>query len=214
MIAKQKCTKISLYAVAGLLVSTMAFAQNHPGSTQPTQPSTASSTGTPTTDNSSANPQAMNDQAFVRKALEGGDAEVQLGQLAQQKSQSDDVKQFGQKMVQDHTQLGEQIKPIAKQLGVTEPKGLSKKDKQLLAKLEGLSGQQFDQEYIRAMVRDHRQDLKEFKNEAQMAQDPNVKQAAQQGADVISQHLQMIEQIAQSHNVPTAGKSKESSSMR
>jgi len=152
--------------------------------------------------------QAMADQAFVKKALEGGVAEVQLGQLAQEKSQSNDVKQFGQKMVEDHTQLGDQIKPIAQQLGVKEPNGPSKKDKQLIAKLQGLSGTQFDEAYIQAMLKDHKQDLKEFKSEAQTAQNPNLRQAAQQGAGVVSQHLQMIQQIAQNHNVATEGKSK------
>jgi len=156
----------------------------------------------------------MNDRDFVKNALEGGDAEVQLGQLAQQKSQSDDVKQFAQKMVQDHTQMDDRLmKPLAKQLGVNPPKNLSKKDRQLMAKLESLSGAQFDDEYIRAMMKDHRQDLKDFKSEAQMTQDPNVKQAVQQGETVISQHLQMIEQIAQSHNVDTSGKSKGQPSM-
>jgi putative membrane protein len=214
MIARQLCRKILLYPIAGLLACTTAFAQSHPGGMQPSQQPTNPTTGTPTNDSGAANPQTLNDQVFVRKALEGGDAEVQLGQLAKQKSQSADVKQFGQKMVEDHTQLGEQMKPIAKQLGVSEPKGPSKKDKQLMAKLEGLSSQQFDEEYIKAMVKDHRQDLKEFKSEAQTTQDPNVKLAAQQGATVISQHLQMIEQIAQNHNVAIEGKSKETSSMR
>jgi putative membrane protein len=153
--------------------------------------------------------QAIDDQDFVRKALQGAAAEVQLGQLAEQKSQSSDIKQFGQKMVQDHSQLGDQVmKPLAKQLGVKEPNGLSKKDKQLVASLEGLSGPQFDQEYIKAMVKDHKQDLKEFKDEAQMSQDPNVKKAAQVGSNVISQHLELIQQIAQTHNVPIDSKSK------
>ncbi len=62
------------------------------------------------------------------------------------------------------------------------------------------------------MVKDHKQDLKDFQNEAQSAQDPNVKQIAQQGADLISKHLEMIEQIAQAHNVPVEGKNKEMSS--
>lgn len=156
----------------------------------------------------------MADKESLRKALEGSTAEVQLGQLAQQKSQSEVVKQFGQKMVDDHTKLGDQIKPIAQQLGVKEPKGPSEKDNQLMAKLEALSGPQFDEAYIQAMVKDHKQDLKEFKNEAQSAQDPNVTQAAQQGAGVISQHLQLIEQIAQSHNVAVEGKSKTTANMQ
>ncbi len=202
-----------------LLAISTAVAQNQPGAAQrqpnmPSQQSTSPAAGTMGSNEISENQQQMADRAFVSKALEGGTAEVQLGQLAQQKSQSEDVKQFGQKMVEDHTQLGDQMKPIAQQLGVKEPKGPSKKDKQLMAKLEGLSGPQFDEAYIQAMVKDHKQDLKEFRNEAQNAQDPNVKQAAQQGAGVISQHLQMIQQIAQSHNVAVEGKSKTTASLR
>jgi putative membrane protein len=212
------CSRILLYSASALLASVTAMAQNQPGGGQQ-QPSTTSQQqpggpGMGTPDASLQSQQVMVDHAFVRKALEGGTVEVQLGQLAQQKSQSPDVQQFGQKMVADHTQLGDQIKPIAQQLGVKEPSGPSKKDKELIAKLEALSGPQFDETYINAMVKDHKQDLKEFTNEAQLAQDPNVKQVAQQGATVISQHLQLIEQIAQSHNVATDGKSKASSSMQ
>jgi len=152
------------------------------------------------------------ERAFVTKALEGGETEVQLGQLAQQKSESADVKQFAQKMVSDHSQMADKwFKPVAQQLGVSEPKGPSKKDKKEIAKLQGLSGQDFDREYITMMVKDHQQDLKDFKDEAQAAQDPNVKQVAQQGSSVISQHLQLIEQIAKTHNIAVEG-SKEMSS--
>jgi putative membrane protein len=219
MITKRMYSRLLLCSAFTILLNAMAVAQYQPGGAgqqqpnMPTQP-TNPSTGTMGPDNSLATQQASADQAFVRKALEGGATEVQLGQLAQQKSQSEDVKQFGQKMVEDHTQLGEQMKPIAQQLGVKEPKGPSKKDKQLIAKLEGLSGPQFDEAYIQAMIKDHKEDLKEFKNEAQSASNQNVKQAAQQGAGVISQHLQMIEQIAQNHNVATDGKSKTSASMQ
>ena len=215
MITKRMCGRILLCSASTLLISAMAVAQYQPGGAGQQQPNMPNqqqpvtpSTGTMGPDSSLANQQATADQAFVRKALEGGAVEVQLGQLAQQKSQSEDVKQFGQKMVEDHTQLAEQMKPIAQQLGVKEPKGPSKKDKQLIAKLEGLSGPQFDEAYIQAMVKDHKEDLKEFKDEAQAAQNQNVKQAAQQGVGVISQHLQLIQQIAQSHNVATEGKSK------
>jgi putative membrane protein len=147
------------------------------------------------------------DRDFVKKALQGGDVEVQLGQLAQQKSQSDDVKEFAQKMVSDHTQMGDQLmKPLAKQIHADIPKGLSKKDKQLVAKLETLSGPQFDEEYIKAMVKGHKDDLKEFKSEEESTQNPNVKQAVQQGEAVISKHLQLIEQIAQTHNITADAK--------
>jgi putative membrane protein len=165
--------------------------------------------------NNGAAPAGQNfaDQAFLSKAIEGSDAEVELGQLAQQKSQSQDVKQFAQRMVNDHSQMNEKwLKPVAKQLNVSEPKGPSKKDKKLMEKLESLSGQQFDNEYIQAMLKDHKDDLKEFQGEAQAAQDPSVKQIATQGANIIEKHLQMIEQIARAHNLPIDGKAGEVSS--
>jgi putative membrane protein len=117
-------------------------------------------------------------------------------------------------MVNDHGQMGDKwFKPVAQQLGISEPKGLSKKDKKEIAKLEGLSGEEFDREYITMMVKDHQQDLKEFKDQAQSAQNPNVKQIAQQGTNIIAQHLQLIEQIAKSHNITVEASSKGSSSM-
>lgn len=215
----RKFRKMWLCSVPALLTGAL-LAQAPPGGggQQPSMPSQQPSTS-PMPSSPGAEPgaaptgQNFGDQAFVSKALEGGVAEVQLGQLAEQKSQSNDVQQFAKKMVSDHSQMQEKwLKPVAKQMGVSEPKAPSKKDKKLIEKLQGLSGQQFDTEYIQAMVKDHKADLKDFKNEAQMAQDPSVKQIAQQGSNIIQQHLQLIEQIAQAHNVPLEGKNKEISS--
>lgn len=203
--------RILLCSAAALLTALPALAQQAPSGGMPSQQQPQTPTpgmqGPGAYPGTAATPQQAGDQEFVSKALEGGDTEVQLGQLAQQKSQSEDVKQFGQKMVQDHSQMGDKwFKPLAKQLGVSEPKGPSKKDKKLIARLQGLSGNDFDTEYIKAMVKDYQEDLKDFQSEAQTTQDPNVKQVAQQGQNVISQHLQMIEQVAKNHNVPVEGK--------
>jgi putative membrane protein len=221
--SKPTTAKSGMLFATALLATATALAQapggggQQPG-TQGQQPQSPSTPGAGIPDAPSGTAptaQNYNDQAFVSKALEDGSAEVQLGQLAQEKSQSQDVKQFGQKMVSEHSQMGDKwFKPVAKQLGVAEPKGPSKKDQKMIAKLQALSGSDFDNEYIRMMVKDHKQDLKDFKSEAELAQDPNVKQVAQQGVDIISKHLQLIEQIAQAHNVDVDSKSKEVSSIR
>ena len=208
--------KLGVCSAAALLAGVTALAQSPGGAPQqpmPSQPSNPS-TSSPGADQSTApTGQQFGDQSFVAKALAGGEAEVELGKLAQQQSQSDDVKQFAQKMVADHTQMGDKwLKPVAKELGVSEPRNPDKKDRKLIAKLQTPSGPQFDAEYIQAMVKDHKQDLKDFQDEAQAAQDPNVKQIAQQGATVISQHLQLIEQVAKNHNVDVTNKGKEISS--
>jgi len=103
---------------------------------------------------------SASDKKFVHSALEGGNAEVKLGQLAMQKGNSEDVKQFGQKMVDDHTKMGEQMKQVAQQEGINVPDGIPAKDKALETKLNSLSGDAFDKAYIKAMVQDHRKDLR------------------------------------------------------
>jgi len=203
-------------AATGLLAGAMVLAQAPGAPQQPSMPQSPASpsAGSPRTPGTpDANPgtaptgQDYATNSFVSKAMEGDLAEVQLGQLAEQKSPSNDVKQFAQKMVSEHGQMNDKwFKPVAQQLGVSEPKGPSKKDKKEMAKLEQLSGPDFDREYITMMIKDHQQDLKEFKSEAQVAQNPSVKQVAEQGSNVISQHLQLIQQIAKNHNVPLDGK--------
>jgi putative membrane protein len=146
------------------------------------------------------------DKMFVAKAMQGGMAEVQLGQLTLQKSSDDQVKQFAQHMIDDHTRMIDQMKPVAQQLGVSVPNKISKKDNKTIAKLEGLSGSAYDHAYILDMVKDHKQDLSDFQTEASSGQDQTAKDAANQGSRVISQHLQMIEQIAKDRNVAMASK--------
>jgi putative membrane protein len=209
---------ILLYATATLLACTVAIAQQPGGagsgmgggqsgqspSNQPmpgqTTPGMTPDAGMPNM-RGNANQPSMVDQSFVHKTMEDDAAQVQIGQLAQQKSTSDDVKQFGAKMADIHSQLTDQLKPIAKQLGVSEPKGPSKKDKEQIAQMQTLSGADFDTAFIKAMMKYQQTDLKGFHDEAQTAQDPNVQQLAKMDEPVLTQHLQLLQQIAQAHNV-------------
>jgi putative membrane protein len=218
MNVKRIAYTFSMGAGTALLGATVALAQSPGGSPQqqPSMPQSQNpSSGQEPGSNSNpgqnagapTSAQDFSERAFITKAMEGGMAEVQLGQLAQQKSQSNDVKQFAAKMVNDHGQMGDKwLKPVAQQMGINAPSGPSKKDKKEIEKLQGLSGQDFDKEYITMMVKDHQKDLKEFQSEAQAAQDPTIKQIADKGSQVIQQHLQIIERIAKAHNVDVGGK--------
>lgn len=209
---------ITISATA-LLAGAVAIAQMPPSSGQqpgagqqsPQQQTTPTGQGPGAYPGTAPTAQDYGEKSFVSKGLEGDQTEVQMGQVAQQKSQSNDVKQLAQKLVADHTQMDEKwFKPLAHQLGVSEPKGPSKKDKKLAEKMEALSGNDFDTQYLTMMLKDHQKDLKEFQDEANSAQNQSVKQVAQQGANVISQHLQLIEQVAKNHNINTGESSKPS----
>jgi putative membrane protein len=141
------------------------------------------------------------DKKFVDAALKGGIGEVELGHLATDKGVSSDVKEFGQKMVTDHTRLGNKMKTLATDIGVTPPNGAGVEAMATKTKLELLSGKTFDDEYIKAMVKDHEDDLQAFRNEATNGVSPAVKRAAREGATVVQEHLAMIRKIAAAHNV-------------
>ena len=215
MNANQFTRKLGLASATTLLAGATLFAQSSPGGSpgmpQQQQPSQQQPTGSSMPSQSpdagpSTSVQNMADQSFVSEAMQGNMAEVQLAQLAQQKSQSQDVKQYAAKLANDHTQMNQKwFDPVAKQMNVNEPKGPSKKDKKLMEKMQGLNGDEFDKEYLTAMLKDHQEDLKKFKQEADATQDPNLKQIAQQGSTVIAQHLQIAEQVAKAHNIPVEG---------
>jgi putative membrane protein len=141
---------------------------------------------------------SADDKHFMKDAMEGDMAEIQLAKLAQQKASSDQVKQFAQRMIDDHTRLDSQMKPMAQQFGVEAPTELSAKHKAVEAKLQGLSGDKFDQEYIRSMVADHREDDQAFVREETTAGDPELKNAVSQAEPIIADHLRMAQDIEKS----------------
>ena len=136
------------------------------------------------------------DSTFVKKAAQGGLAEVELGQLAAQKASSEEVKKFGQRMVDDHTKANEQLKQVAAEKNIEIPRQLDAKDKATKARLEKLSGEQFDKAYMKDMVKDHQKDVPEFQRESSMGKDPAVKNFAQQTLPTLKEHLKEAEKIA------------------
>lgn len=134
---------------------------------------------------------SSSDQTFVKKAAEGGMAQVELGKLAADKASSPDVKQFGQKMVDDHGKANDQLKGLAQSKNITLPTELSAKDKALHDRLSKLSGPAFDRAYMRAMVTGHTKDVNEFRTESKSGADADVKAWASNTLPTLETHLKM-----------------------
>jgi putative membrane protein len=118
---------------------------------------------------SSASAAAANrlDQKFIDNAIQGTLAEIRMGQLAQQKGQSEDVKSYGQILVADHTATNDQAEKVADQIGVTPPTEPSAKQNAMYDKMSKLTGAEFDRTFARAMVADHKKDIAEYKRESE-----------------------------------------------
>jgi len=186
----------------------LLFAQFDPTATpaSPTQPGRPQPPSSPAQQDSSPNSgdlgQVMQDKMFLRKAAEGGIAEVKLGQLAAQKASSDDVKAFGRKMVEDHTKLNLDMAQVADSMGVMLPKSMNKEDQAESDKLNDLSGNDFDIEYLSFMVKDHHKDLHEFRIEAASPTDPTLHNEVVKAQSVIHDHTVMIDKLARAKGIP------------
>jgi putative membrane protein len=141
------------------------------------------------------------DASFFKKAAEGGLAEVQMGKLAQGKSPTQSVKDFGAMMMQDHSAANDKLKAIADGKGIKLPTSPSVTQMASKAKLEVLTGNTFDKSYIKGMVEDHEEDIKEFQKEASSGQDPDAKAFALSTLPTLKAHLKKIREIASAQGV-------------
>jgi putative membrane protein len=135
---------------------------------------------------------SMADTNFILAAAQGGMTEVELGQLAATNGMRDDVKNFGQMMVKDHTAINDDLKALAAQKGVTLPDSLDAKHQAMVDKLTALTGSEFDDAYIAAMIKGHKKDAKAFKAEAAATTDADIKSFLDKSIPVVEAHLQHI----------------------
>jgi putative membrane protein len=141
------------------------------------------------------------DMSFYKKAAEGGIAEVELGKLAQDKSPTQNVKDYGAMMVKDHSAANDKLKSIADGKNIKLPSSPSVAQMATKTKLEVLKGTAFDKSYIKGMVKDHQEDIKEFENEASTGQDADAKAYASATLPTLKAHLKKIQAIAAAQGV-------------
>ena len=164
---KTKIRSVSQLCVLGLVIGGMSLAGGARAET------------TPSGEGSSL---SVKDKTFMKKAAKGGMMEVAMGQVAEQKAQSDDVKSFGKRMVTDHSKANDELKSIASKKGVQLP------SKEHSGKWTS------DKAYMDMMIKDHEKDLAEFKEEASSGSDPDVKKFADDTAKMVQEHLDLAKE--------------------
>jgi putative membrane protein len=146
------------------------------------------------------------DGDFFKHAAEAGIAEVEAGQLAQQKGSSQAVKDFGAMMVKDHSAANDKLKSIAASENVDLPSKPGMKDVAAKVKLEAVSGDAFDKAYIKNQIAAHQQAVALFRKEAASGQDAQAKAFAASTLPTLRSHLKKIDEIAAQAGVTTKSK--------
>jgi putative membrane protein len=138
---------------------------------------------------------AKSSKEFLTDAIQGNLGEISVGQLAQKNGDSAEVRDFGQMLVQDHSANNDKAKSLAESEGVTLPTEPKPEAKQVYDKLSRLSGAAFDREFAKAMVKDHKKDIKEFEGQAKSNDD--VGKFAQDTLPTLKKHLQTAQSLSQ-----------------
>jgi putative membrane protein len=150
-------------------------------------------------------PQTACDKLFTLEAAMGNQWEIALAQQAQQKADNQQVKDMATHIVQDHQQAQQQLQPIAQQLGVQLPNGLTEDKQEKLHLLSALPADKFQKEYTSMMQADHAKDLIEYRSVAQSTQNQQLKQYTQQQLPILAQHYDMANQSAMALGLPSSG---------
>jgi putative membrane protein len=140
----------------------------------------------------------LSDKEFVAMASQGGMTEVELGKVAGEKGDSSAVKDFGARMVKDHTQANDELKGIADKKGLPIASSLDARHQAMVDRMSKLSGPAFDKAYVNGMVRDHDKTVALFKQEAESGQDPDLKAFASKTLPTLEDHCSSIKSIKDS----------------
>jgi len=144
------------------------------------------------------------DYKFASAAADGGRMEVTLGLMAVQKASATAVRDFGQLMVDEHQKANTELTKLLTQKGATVPDAATKKDDKLTSHLQGLSGPEFDAAYIKAMIKDHKKDVKEFQEAALKSDDSDLKAWAAKTLPMVQEHLRRAQNIEKPATVASA----------
>ncbi len=142
------------------------------------------------------------DAKFAMNAAKGGMMEVEMGRMAAEKATSPDVKQFGQRMVDDHSKANDELKAIASGKNITLPAAVDPAHKAKMDRMSKMTGAAFDRAYMADMVKDHKKDVPEFRKEAKSGKDAEIKGFAGKTLPTLEEHLKM----AQDANAKVSGK--------
>ncbi len=142
------------------------------------------------------------DKLFIRQAAIGGQAEVELGKLAQQKGNSEAVRDFGKRMVSDHSKANDQLMRVQKDADPSTPKEPDPEHKRIRDDLNKASGKEFDIAYLASQIQDHQKTANLLLWEISSGQSAELTKYAADTLPTVMAHLEIAKQHAALRSAP------------
>jgi putative membrane protein len=172
------------FVLVGLLLAIASTQRTNAGTEE-----SASAGNTPSTINST-------DQQFVRLVTVNALMDVELGKLATKRAVNNDVRKYGEQMVNDHSKASDHLKQLAAKKGMTLAPILPHSALATRNRLNRFSGDQFDAAYMEEMLKDHKQDVEDFRRESKLTHDPDIRGFVTETLPILEEHLKLAEAIA------------------
>lgn len=138
---------------------------------------------------------SADDKAFIDTALKGGIAEVKEVELAQKKAGDPQLRKAAAHLEKDHKALNAELERIGSQYGVALPNEPSPERKALYQKLEKLSGEQFDAQFLKAGTEAHKKTIALFERTQSNSNNQDIKGLASETLPTLKKHLAMLEDL-------------------
>lgn len=159
-------------------------------------PATQPGTGTRNSDTRKSEQLARGDRKFVQDAAESGMFEVQVAQLAAAKATDPAVKDFANKLVQDHQQANNELVQIANARHVELPAAPSRGQRHAIEKLAKKTGAEFDRDFVTQVgLKAHEKDIKAFEKAAGKLKDPELKAWVQKTLPHLREHYALAQKL-------------------
>ena len=142
------------------------------------------------------------DRNFLQELSQSNRVEVQLGRMAEQKATNPKVKDFARQMVNDHSKLQNQLEDFTAKRNFTLSTSTTPQQQNMVDQLQGMSGNEFDKQYMTRMLQDHKQDVAKVQQHMTTSQDPAVQDLARKTLPFLENHVRIAENIAGEMGIP------------
>jgi putative membrane protein len=130
------------------------------------------------------------DVVFLKQMAIGNRAELELGKLANERSDVSGIDAFGDQMVRDHGTSGKDLSALARSAGVELPDALDAEHEAVRGELSKLRGADFDRRYLESQVKDHQKAAQLLIYEIGSGQHSGVREFASRTLPVVMGHLE------------------------
>lgn len=132
---------------------------------------------------------------FLAQAMQDSLAEIEMCELALERSTNDDIKVFSQHVIDEHSRMGQMIEQLASKKQRALPKDVMPEHQSMIDALSQLSGEEFDRQFVACNLKEHEKDMQMFRDCAEQESDTNIRGLAERGAQMLNHHLTMVRQI-------------------